>query len=80
MRGAPEHGVEGRREPSKGSPKGSPAPQRRRRPASLIGQPGVIVQLFEWGQLDLNQRLPPCEGGTLPLSYAPEPSVTCRLS
>jgi hypothetical protein len=24
-----------------------------------------------WAQQDLNLRLPPCEGGTLPLSYAP---------
>ena len=24
-----------------------------------------------WAVQDLNLRLPPCEGGTLPLSYAP---------
>jgi hypothetical protein len=24
-----------------------------------------------WAQQDSNLRLPPCEGGTLPLSYAP---------
>jgi hypothetical protein len=31
-----------------------------------------------WAQQDSNLRLPPCEGGTLPLSYAPwEPD--CRL-
>src|SRR5947209_9339523 len=27
-----------------------------------------------WAQQDSNLRLPPCEGGTLPLSYAPNPS------
>jgi hypothetical protein len=25
-----------------------------------------------WAQQDSNLRLPPCEGGTLPLSYAPD--------
>jgi hypothetical protein len=25
-----------------------------------------------WAQQDSNLRLPPCEGGTLPLSYAPQ--------
>jgi hypothetical protein len=28
---------------------------------------------FWWAQQDSNLRLPPCEGGTLPLSYAPGP-------
>src|SRR5277367_3150504 len=27
--------------------------------------------LIWWAQQDSNLRLPPCEGGTLPLSYAP---------
>ena len=27
--------------------------------------------IFWWAQQDSNLRLPPCEGGTLPLSYAP---------
>src|SRR6202034_1877102 len=29
-----------------------------------------------WAQQDSNLRLPPCEGGTLPLSYAPQ---SCSL-
>src|SRR6185437_13713048 len=30
---------------------------------------------FWWAQQDSNLRLPPCEGGTLPLSYAPRNPV-----
>ena len=30
-----------------------------------------IVNELWWAQQDSNLRLPPCEGGTLPLSYAP---------
>ncbi len=33
--------------------------------------------VFQWAQRDLNPRLQPCEGRTLPLSYAPE-AVTGR--
>jgi hypothetical protein len=29
-----------------------------------------LIRLW-WAQQDSNLRLPPCEGGTLPLSYAP---------
>ena len=34
----------------------------------------------EWAQQDLNLRLPPCEDGTLPLSYAPnaEQAISMR--
>ena len=31
--------------------------------------------VFWWAQQDSNLRLPPCEGGTLPLSYAPQMGV-----
>ena len=31
----------------------------------------VFVVWGWWAQQDSNLRLPPCEGGTLPLSYAP---------
>src|ERR1017187_3935849 len=30
----------------------------------------ILLNLW-WAQQDSNLRLPPCEGGTLPLSYAP---------
>ncbi len=30
-----------------------------------------------WAQQDSNLRLPPCEGGTLPLSYAPRSAGRC---
>jgi hypothetical protein len=34
---------------------------------------GIFCKLLKnwWAQQDSNLRLPPCEGGTLPLSYAP---------
>ena len=44
---------------------------KRRTPGEPRGlEPGVAFA--GWAQLDLNQRLPPCEDGTLTeLSYAP---------
>lgn len=32
-----------------------------------------------WAQQDSNLRLPPCEGGTLPLSYAPVAAIPERI-
>ena len=38
----------------------------------LIRQLTTLIQRVAWwAQQDSNLRLPPCEGGTLPLSYAP---------
>ena len=34
-------------------------------------EPAKLLKIW-WAQQDSNLRLPPCEGGTLPLSYAPQ--------
>jgi hypothetical protein len=36
---------------------------------TMPGRPKLLI--LWWAQQDSNLRLPPCEGGTLPLSYAP---------
>jgi hypothetical protein len=36
---------------------------------ALLGFAKLLI--LWWAQQDSNLRLPPCEGGTLPLSYAP---------
>ncbi len=38
------------------------------------------VLILWWAQQDSNLRLPPCEGGTLPLSYAPAEQVGCNAT
>ncbi len=40
----------------------------------VCGIPCKLLILW-WAQQDSNLRLPPCEGGTLPLSYAPRGSL-----
>lgn len=37
-------------------------------------EPALSADFFSWAQRDLNPRLQPCEGRTLPLSYAPDAS------
>src|ERR1700761_2222512 len=39
----------------------------------------VLSTLGWWAQQDSNLRLPPCEGGTLPLSYAPQKDECDRI-
>jgi hypothetical protein len=50
-------------------------------PGKLAFVPGFRCKLLIlwWAQQDSNLRLPPCEGGTLPLSYAPleSPQIDC---
>ena len=48
---------------------------RERREASLRELPPLAC--FQWAQRDLNPRLQPCEGRTLPLSYAPQLGESC---
>ena len=43
-------------------------PQKAANPSTVI--PPKLLKGW-WAQQDSNLRLPPCEGGTLPLSYAP---------
>ncbi len=54
------------------TPEVTPGPQKGKRPGGTLYQPGVFTPLSLWAQQDLNLRLPPCEDGTLPLSYAPD--------
>ena len=46
----------------------------------LFNGTGCKSLILWWAQQDSNLRLPPCEGGTLPLSYAPNRSRRHRTS
>jgi hypothetical protein len=47
----------------------------KKKPAEKNPPTGCFYLLISWAQRDLNPRLQPCEGRTLPLSYAPDAEI-----
>ena len=53
---------------------------KKKSPALMGGGPYHNRFDLLWAQQGLNLRLPPCEGGTLPLSYAPVVTLETRTA
>lgn len=60
------------RSPRRSRSRGSDAHQGKNRKASSRERSSREEAFCLWAQRDLNPRLQPCEGRTLPLSYAPD--------